>query len=62
MSERTNHFLETLTDDDWQTIITALHKLGGSRPKQLSANCLAWRTQVAESRLKLLRHLHVLLS
>ena len=62
MSERSDHFLHTLTDDDWQIIITALHKLGSLRSKQLSVDCLAWRTEVADSRLKFLRHLRVFLS
>lgn len=60
MTDRPVHFFDTITDEDWQMVATALHKLDTPRSRQLSQDFLAWRIQVSSSRTDFLKALREL--
>lgn len=55
MEAKPRHFLETITDSDWRLIAAALGRLRSRRARELSSQILAWRLQVAESEVRLLK-------
>lgn len=57
MHSRPQHFFDTLTDDDWQMIATALHRLGTPCALEVGDAVLGWRLEIVEARKKLLEAL-----
>lgn len=57
MDDRPRHFLDTLTDEDWQMIAVALHRVGTPRAVELGDAVLGWRIEIAHARKKLLEAL-----
>lgn len=60
MPTKPRHFLDTLTDDDWQVIAVALRRSGTARALELGDAVLEWRIEIAHSRKKLLEALRQL--